>query len=505
MTGGTRMHPLTYARQFLVGPRRDPRLASWPGLELGRGLVLQHHPLLPCVRTSCGDRWLTMLGFAVDAAAPASTTEDIAARLIAVPRSPDELFAEFDALSGRWVAIYEDSGRSMLLHDTAGLRTVVHTRAGSAELWCASQTGLIAEPLRLRPDPQAADFWDRLGHNIPKHVRAWPGAGTAFAELRALLPNHYLDLRTGEAIRYFPRAPLAAITLEEGTQRIAAHLRGSLAGAHRRYRVYQQITSGLDSRTMLAASRDFGASTTYFTCLWPSLEPGMTEAHADIAVPARLLPTLGLRHTVYVCGTGPGDPGFAEAFAGCDTYPMTALLPATETLARVMPPDAMVINNNTGEVGRCYLHPIEHPDTVSLPTLCNKHWTGLQRHPYLVAHLGQWLEETTHVCARHGFRLLDMFHWEMKAGRRVARSILHLDPAHDTFSPFACRKLALSYLAVPEVHRRPARGFELQHEVIRALWPETLSADINPARTGDLVLRKLRRLRRHARRIGLPI
>ena len=75
------MHPLTYARQFLVGPRRDPRLASWPGLELGGGLVLQHHPLLPCVRTNRGDRWLTMLGFAVDAAAPASTTEDIAARL----------------------------------------------------------------------------------------------------------------------------------------------------------------------------------------------------------------------------------------------------------------------------------------------------------------------------------------------------------------------------------------------------------------------------------------
>jgi hypothetical protein len=499
------IHPLAFARQFLIGPRRDPRLAAWPCVELGRGLVLQHHGYLPCARRAMGERRLTMVGFMLDAARPAATTDEILGRLLDETGSADELLAAADALSGRWVLIYEDPARSLLLHDAAGFRTVVHTVPGSSELWCASQTGLIADQLGLRPDTAAQDFWETLGRNIPRHVRAWPGAGTAFAELRALLPNHHLDLRTGEAVRFFPRAAPAPISLDEGTARIAAHLRGSLAAAQRRYRVHQQITAGLDSRTMLAASREHRATTTYFTCLWPSLEPGMTAAHRDIAVPARLLTALGLPHTVHACGANGIDPDFARAYAGSDTFPVAELLPPADALARVLPADAIVINNNVGELGRCYLHPDGHPDTVSLSTLCNMHWTGLHRHPYLVRHLGEWLEGATQASVRHGYRLLDLFHWEMKAGRRVARGLLQLDAAHDTFSPFACRKLAQHYLAVPELHRRRARNYELQHAVIRTLWPETLDADINPVRPADRINRVFRRMRRHARRVGLPI
>ncbi len=401
--------------------------------------------------------------------------------------------------------IYEDPARAALLHDSAGLRTVVHTLPAAGELWCATQTNLIADQLGLVPDPRALDFWEALGKKIPKHIRAWPGAGTAYAELRALLPNHYLDLQSREAVRFFPRAPLEPISLEEGTQRIAAHLQGSLAAAHRRYSVYQQITAGLDSRTMLAASRPYRARTTYFTCLWPTLEPGMTEAHRDIAVPMRLLPQLGLKHTLYQCPDEVRDPAFAEAFAHTDTQPMSELMPTAHALAQLLPDDAMVINNNTGEIGRCYLHPVEHPDTVSLATLCNMHWTGLQHHPYLVEHLGAWLEGATAVCAKHGYRLLDLFHWELKAGRRVARGFLHLDMAHDMFSPFACRQLSQFYLAVPEIHRRPGTGYALQHDVIRALWPETLASDINPRGLVYRVGRVFRRLRRRVRRVGVPI
>ena len=49
---------------------------------------------------------------------------------------------------------------------------------------------------------------------------------------------------------------------------------------------------------------------------------------------------------------------------------MNELVPTAEVLAQVLPLDAMVINN-MGEAGRCYLHPIEHPASVSLPVRCN--------------------------------------------------------------------------------------------------------------------------------------
>lgn len=336
--------------------------------------------------------------------------------------------------------------------------------------------------------------------SVPGPVPAPPNA-----ELRALLPNHYLDLRSREAVRYFPDAQPQPTGTDVAVPRITAHLRGSLAAIHRRHRVFQQITAGLDSRTMLAASREFGHATTYFTCLWPSLEPKMTADHPDIAVPRRLLTELGLAHTRYDCPSELADPEFAAAHDLADTLPVRELAPAAHTLARVLPADAMVINNNLGELGRCYLHPVAYPASVSLATLCNMHWTGMHHHPFLVAHLGAWLEEASAASARWGHRMLDLFHWEMKAGRRVARGILHLDLAHDTFSPFNCRWLQRQYLAVPEPFRRPPTGYALQYEVIRAMWPETLAWDVNPRGPGDRVRRALRRLRRHARRIGVPI
>jgi hypothetical protein len=80
---------------------------------------------------------------------------------------------------------------------------------------------------------------------------------------------------------------------------------------------------------------------------------------------------------------------------------------------------------------------------------------------------------------------------------------MHLDPAHDTFSPFYCRALLDLYLAVPERERRPVSGLALQHGIIRALWPEVLATEINPATLGDRVSRLVRRLRRRARGRGL--
>ena len=502
---GSAVHGLSYARQFLLGPRCDPRLVSWPRLELQNGLMVQHHPLLSGLQKKQGDRSVTLLGFALAAARPAWTHADILAHLLDSAESLDDLFAETELLSGRWVLVYENPGRSVLLHDAAGLRTVVHTLPKSGETWCASQTSLLANQLNLTPEARAVDFWDVLGRKIPTHIRAWPGAGTAFAELRALLPNHYLDLRSREAVRYFPNARLEPIGKDEAVELIVAQLRASVAAVHRDHSVFQQITAGLDSRTMLAASREFRDTTTYFTCLWPTLEPGMTERHPDIAVPRSLLAELGLRHTRYDCPSELSEPGFAIAYERADTLPIRELGPPAHALAQVLPGDAMVINNNLGELGRCYLHPVAYPASVSLSTLCNMHWTGMQDHPYLIAHLGAWMEEANAACGRLGYRMLDLFHWEMKAGRRVSRGLLHLDLAHDTFSPFNCRWLQRHYLAVPEMFRRPATGLALQHEVIRAMWPETLARAINPRKPGDRVRRVLRRARRHCRRVGLPI
>ena len=220
--------------------------------------------------------------------------------------------------------------------------------------------------------------------------------------------------------------------------------------------MFQQVTAGLDSRAILAASWAHRLQTAYFTCIWPSVEPSMTEEHRDVAVPRDLLGSLGMPYQVFPCPDGPLEAGFAEAFATCDSPPLPELSPAVHALLDRIPQTAMVINGNGGEIGRCRLHPNGHPPTVALPALSNLHWPGMGQHPFVQAHLAPWLSEASEAADRTGYRLLDLFYWEQKMSRRVARGFLHLDMAHDTFSPYNSRALLRLYLAVPEQHRRPA-------------------------------------------------
>ena len=499
------MNDLFHARQFLLGPRPDPRLSSWQRLDLRHGLVLQTHPNLECMQRQRGDRSLTLIGFALTLEKPAQRHPEMLDALLEGAGSLEALLAASDGLSGRWILILEDAQRSVLFQDATGLRTAVHTLPANPETWVASQPALIAHALGLQPDPQALDFWEASGAKIPKHIRAWPGAATAFAALHALLPNHYLDLRTREVVRFFPREHLEPISLADGTRLISEHLRDSVAAAHARYQVLQQVTAGLDSRAILAASRGHRLQTGYFTCIWPTLEPGMTEEHRDVAVPRDLLGSLGLPHKVYSCPDGPLEAGFAQAFATCDSPPLAELGPAIQPLLEPIPPTAMVLNGNGGEIGRCRLHPNGHPPTVALPALCNLHWPGMGQHPFVQTHLAPWLSEAGAAAERTGYRLLDLFYWEQKMSRRVARGFLHLDIAHETFSPYNSRALLRLYLAVPEQHRRPAEGHVLQHAVIRELWPAALDREINPATVSDRGARLWRRLRRRARGLGLPV
>lgn len=499
------MDRFSHARQFLLGPRPDSRLGSWRQWQLRHGLVLQTHPDLECTQKTSAGRTLTLVGFALTPDHPAQRHDEILDALLGGSATLDAVLGASDGLSGRWVLIHEDGQRSVLFQDATGLRTAVHTLPATAETWCASQPELIAHALGLEPDPQAQDFWEASGTKIPKHIRAWPGASTAFEQIHALLPNHYLDLGTREVVRFFPREPLKPISLQQGTHLVSEHLRASVGAARARYLVFQQVTAGLDSRAILAASRDHRTVTTYFTCVWPSLEPAMTGEHRDVAVPRELLGNLGVPHHLYLCPNVPLETGFAKSFATCDSPPLGELGPAASALVDVVPHDAMVINGNGGEIGRCRLHPTGHPRTVTLPTLCNLHWPGMASHPFLQLHLEPWLKEASKVAELTAYRLLDLFYWEQKMSRRVARGFLHLDMAHETFSPYNSRALLRLYLAVPEQFRRPGNGHVLQHAVISGLWPETLDKEINPATLGDRATRLLRRLRRRARGVGLPV
>jgi hypothetical protein len=69
-----------------------------------------------------------------------------------------------------------------------------------------------------------------------------------------------------------------------------------------------------------------------------------------------------------VC-TLPPEGQFASAYQTSDTLPYPGLAQRAYTLAAVLPKNAIVVNGNGGEVGRCVFHRVRHPQTITLSEL----------------------------------------------------------------------------------------------------------------------------------------
>ena len=89
----------------------------------------------------------------------------------------------------------------------------------------------------------------------------------------------------------------------------------------------------------------------------------------------------------------------------------------------------------------------------------------------------QWLKG---IPDTFNYNPLDLLYWEQRCGNWLAMCQLEFDIAwKDIFTPFNCRELLVNMLAVEEKYRKPPK-YEFYTEVMLQLWPEVLSAPINP-------------------------
>ncbi len=182
----------------------------------------------------------------------------------------------------------------MLFNDALGLRQIHHTTpAYRGGLWVMSQPGILAWLKKLEIDDTALGFIDSF--EVRKHSEyRWPGTATAFNEIKHLLPNHYLDLASGECRRYWPEAPIEPRGLDTGIEQAIELLRGLMTAASRRCDLVLGMTAGYDSRIVLAASTQIRRELSAVTVR----QGRMPDDHQDIVVSARLLARVGMPHDI---------------------------------------------------------------------------------------------------------------------------------------------------------------------------------------------------------------
>ena len=462
-----------YVSQFLLGRSYLERLSHWQRFSVAGGFRLSVHPDLACTRATDDGRELTLIGHMLDSQAPDAGNDDILSMLLARYDSRDALVAATAGLGGRWLLIATTADDAFLFHDALGLRQVFYTDARvTGAFWAMSQPGIAEEVVALAPDPAAHDYLDTHTFRGSSEYR-WPAAASTFEGVKHLLPNHWLDLTTGEVRRYWPSAPLASLTPDAAVDRLDTLMPGQLQAAANRFDLAISLTAGYDSRAVLAAARGIVERVRIMTVR----QGRLPDEHPDIEVPARLLARLGLRHDV-VRATSTMTPEFALRFKrnvhlAHDRYGHDA-----EAILDYYGRRYAAITGSGAEVGRCpFRTKLPHADSVRFTpqTLAWLEYGSL--HPFLVSHFADWLKDAGQ---QHYVKLLDLFEWEQDYGNWLAMVQLEFDTAwREIFTPYNCREVLATLLAVDERYRQARNGL-LWRRYIEKAWPELLAEPINP-------------------------
>lgn len=471
MTGSS-FERLLYRRQFLVAPEPISGLTDWQRADVAGRYHVAAHPDVELCQVVEGQRSVTLIGFILDPDNPEHSNTHVLRGLLDRTGGALDVIAATSRLGGRWVLVVSDRDQVLVFGDAGGQRQVAYGRGGSASAtpgWCASQPGAIAERLELHEDPDAAAFlrarqtWDYM-------VRWFPGDLTLYAEVAMLLPNHYLDLASGVAHRYWPVAALTPLSHDEALEESGRLLRGLMTAARRRFSLAISMTAGWDSRLMLALSKDVYKDLYYFTLRYPDFD----HDAPDIVVPRSLLKKLGVTYNVIDC-TGEVDRAFetvcersvAELHGGCgDVW----------ALHEEYPQERVCLSGDLGEVFKCFFEPDVGPDgRVTAGALAQ--FDSMAEEPLAVAAHERWLAGIPPAT----IDVRELFSWEQLGGRIQSVYRAGYDLVQESFAPFNCRSLLVALLSLDRSFRVRPQCL-IMHDLIDAAWPELLSEPVNPPR-----------------------
>ncbi|MCR4301368.1 MAG: hypothetical protein NUV51_07135 [Sulfuricaulis sp.] len=470
---GKHLESLLYRGQFILGPVFADNLDGWQKLSIGTALKITAHPELSLCQRFDGSRSLTLIGYLLDPEHPLAKDSDILDELLGRYSSIQALVDATFRLGGRWLLIAQQGNHGFLFNDPMGLRQAFYTdkECTDGNLWVMSQAGMVAERLGLTMDPLARDYVKRrLSKGHTEYM--WPGSSSPFREIRHLLPNHYLDLGTGRCHRFWPNEPLVPITFDEAVERLTKRLPQLVEAAANRFELVLGITAGIDSRLVLAASKSMHQQLSFVSVR----QVRMQADHADLMIPANLLRKLELPHEVIHVQTRMSD-AFREVYDKSVFLAHAHYGPDAEALLGHFGRTKVAVTGSGSEICRADMR-------LGIPFLENKPSPeflamvdigGL--HPFTIQNVQAWCAAAPHG---GGIEFLDLYEWEQGSGNWLAMTQLEFSIAwRDIFTPFNCRDVLISLLAVPKPYRA-SPDCRIYHELISRLWPEVMYEPINP-------------------------
>lgn len=463
---------LLFRRQFVLTDRPCPDLAHWTQRAFDTRRLYVHPDVELTAATSHRNASAVLIGYALDPAHPERSNRDVLDDLLTCVDGPGQVARYLRRLSGRFVLVITLGDDTLAFHDPCGLRSVFYVQR-DGRLHLGSQPSILQRAVRLE-GTKTLRLYQRSQYS--RRLEAWLPAGCGlYKGVGQLLPNHFLRLSTATQQRYWPDRPIVRRNADEAAVEAANLLRRVVLAARARFELALPLTAGRDSRLILAACRDIAQEVFYYTLQYRELVPSSW----DIAVPAKLLRSLGLGHHVIDCRQ-PIDPAFAEVYAASNALAQVDDWGTIASAMRSAYPDRRVcLKGNCAEICRCaYYKTGKHAPITNASDLVSR-IAGGNELPFVLEQMDGWFSQAQPAAKAAGMDILDLFYWEHRMGSWQAQSQREWDLVQETFSPFNHRQLLETMLGVP-VGSRCAPDYALYHRMFQALWPAVLCQPLNP-------------------------
>lgn len=452
-----------YARGYLFTDKDiQPPVSLWKRARVGP-YYLSYDPRCEFALVSEGDRWLAMLGLAVNTRNWSMDLAGIADdALAALKEGETNLFDLLDDMSGRFVMFYSENGRARVLTDATNMRSTFYADPPHP-LIISSHASLIRELTNAPPSPLIDIKW------LETYTRyCLPGHFTPYDGIYYLTPNTLLELDTREVRRFFPREDLPSRQVEDIVDEMAHLFQGQLNLVAEKYNPAISISAGIDSRTTLAMSKSIADRALYFTYVVendPHHKRSVLEIDQQVA--REMADNLRLRHLLIRVRNDDDPHNLAPIQRG------NSFLHHSDALARAY----------AEQIGEDYIHIRSNLSEIGVPARFwvarfgalkpeNLAWAfsrkeEAEKDPAVVQAFAQFLERAQFDRIQN-YDPYDLWYWEHRMGTWHSCVLLESDVAFDTFSPFNCRRLLTLMLSIPNNERFMRRQYL---ELIQKHWP----------------------------------
>ena len=290
---------------------------------------------------------------------------------------------------------------------------------------------------KISPEKEAVFYSKTISHAMPGNI-------TVYEDIYALLPNHYLNLDTFQAVRFRASSyPINSGDVESCCKKTVNMARYICEKMSQMYEFVCPVTGGRDSRVVLALLREKTHNLKAFTMHHSSMKSG----HIDLIGASNLCKKLGQSHIIIPdVPLPPERVAFFDSLFGEDKYDKK-LLVLGETIKSKFKGKTITNGDIIGHIGK----------VMSQKDIPSK-WMTLEYFRYKShvfgsdKYLKDWLDEAKNEA---NVELCDLYAWEQRMGR-LACTILQMKDLNgvNELNFFNCREIISLWASIPRQFRK---------------------------------------------------